>query len=456
VGEARRSFRIAVGLAVAALALVQVHALVQIFRSQPRMQERMVRTARESFLAVRPRVQAALVPGGPEAWHEAARVMAASSSAAEIDFFDPGGARLYSTPTVSPVPHWPGRELIESLTPGAAVMTFGPFTGPAPRILTYAAFPSGERTVIVRLSSPASDLIEDLRERRQLLVGHGIALVILAVLGGMTLLPPPRDPGEGVSPQALGAYEEAMGRLRDHGEALSREHEAERRRMEGEIRESQAMARAGELTAGIVHEVRNGLGTILGYARLLERDESSPAATDAARGIREECETLEIVVRRFMEFVKHETVNVATFDLGRMLSRVVARESRHRSAAVVRVDGADELPPFEGDEELLERAFENLVRNALEAAGPRGQVKVYALRDDAAVAVVIEDNGPGIGGKSEDGLKPFYSTKAGGLGLGLPIAYKIVRLHRGDLRLEDREPKGVRVTVRLPQPSRSA
>jgi signal transduction histidine kinase len=96
------------------------------------------------------------------------------------------------------------------------------------------------------------------------------------------------------------------------------------------------------------------------------------------------------------------------------------------------------------------------VRNALEAAGPKGQVKVYALREDGVVQVVIEDDGPGLGGKSEDGLKPFYSTKAGGLGLGLPIAHKIVRLHRGELRLEDRAPKGVRVSVRLPQPSRDA
>src|SRR5262249_33673188 len=167
--------------------------------------------------------------------------------------------------------------------------------GAGRRPLPSAAFPSGDRTVVVRLSSPASDLVEDLRERRQLLMGHGVAIVILAVLGAMTLLPPRRDPGEGVSPQALGAYEEAMGRLRDRGEALSREHEVERRRMEAEIRESQAMARAGELTAGIVHEVRNGLGTILGYARLLERDESSPAAADAARGIREDGATPELV-----------------------------------------------------------------------------------------------------------------------------------------------------------------
>src|SRR5262249_38637077 len=276
----------------------------------------------------------------------------------------------------------------------------------------------------------------------------GVAIVILILLGGLALLPR-REGREGVSAQALGAYEEAMGRLREHGQALSREHEAERRRMEAEIRESQAMARAGELTAGIVHEVRNGLGTILGYARLLEREEASPVVVDAARGIRGECETLEVVVRRFMDFVKHETLNLAAFDLGRMLSRVVARESRNRGPSEVAVAGAADLPPVVGDEELLERAFENLVRNACEAAGPGGRVAIRAAADADRVRVSVEDDGPGLGPGKDDGLKPFFSTKVGGLGLGLPIAQKIVRLHQGELRLADGESKGVVVTVVL-------
>jgi len=62
-----------------------------------------------------------------------------------------------------------------------------------------------------------------------------------------------------------------MERLRDRGEEMTQRHEAERQRMEDAIREKDALVRAGELTAGIAHEVRNGLGTILGYARMLER-----------------------------------------------------------------------------------------------------------------------------------------------------------------------------------------
>src|SRR4029450_6568862 len=100
---------------------------------------------------------------------------------------------------------------------------------------------------------------------------------------------------------ALHAYEQAMVRLRDQGEERSRAHAAERRRMEEQIQDKEAMARAGELTSGMVHEVRNGLGTILGYARLLERGSGNEGEA-IGRHIREECETLEAVVRRFMDF----------------------------------------------------------------------------------------------------------------------------------------------------------
>jgi signal transduction histidine kinase len=63
----------------------------------------------------------------------------------------------------------------------------------------------------------------------------------------------------------------------------------------------------------------------------------------------------------------------------------------------------------------------------------------------------VSDDGPGMPKAQRDGLRPFFTTKAGGLGLGLPIAFKIVRLHGGELTLADRAPRGLEVTVRLPR-----
>ena len=126
----------------------------------------------------------------------------------------------------------------------------------------------------MRVSANARELVEDLRDRRPLLVGHGLAIGLLALLGGLALLPS-RDTAPASSAPALGAYEEAMGRLRDQGEARTREHEAEKRRMEDQVKDSEAMARAGELTSGIVHEVRNGLGDDRGL-RAPAREEARP------------------------------------------------------------------------------------------------------------------------------------------------------------------------------------
>jgi signal transduction histidine kinase len=343
------------------------------------------------------------------------------TSAAEAELFTGGGQRLAAQPRPAPVDHWLTAEDALALRGGPGI-TVGPIAGGGGRLLSYAAVRSGGQDVVLRLATLASDLVEDLRERRQLLVGHGVAMVLLVVVAILATFP--GRPAAASAPRAIGAYVEAM-------------------------QDREAMARAGELTAGMVHEVRNGLGTIVGYARLVEAT-GSPGAVDAATRIREECETLETVVRRFMDFVKREKLNLVPVDLDRMLTRVVARETRGRPGGDVNLQSGGEAGPLTGDEDLLERAFENLVRNAREAAGENGHVWVRATREGDSVVVAISDDGPGIPAATRQGLRPFFTTKPGGLGLGLPTALKIVRLHQGDLVLSDRSPRGLVVTVRLP------
>jgi signal transduction histidine kinase len=440
----RRLLRVAVGLAVVILALLDVQGLVQTLRSEARLRTRVIRATREATSAALPRLAAMLAAGGDRAYAEAAQEAIRSSLASEFEVFNMRGGRLFASPAVAPVRHWPTAADLAAIGTGQ-VLTVGPVSGESSRLLSYVSLRSGGSPVVARLATPVPDLAEDLGERRELLVGHALSLLILVVAGGLALFPA----SAADSPRgALDAYEEAMRRLRERSLAVDKEHEQERLRLTHDLEDREAMARAGELTAGIAHEVRNGLGTILGYARLLERSGAEGEVGDSAQQIREECETLESVVRRFMDFVKRETLAPAAFDLEKMLNRVVARESRSRSGATAAVQGA--FGVLVGDEELLERAFENVVRNALEAAGKGGHVVVEGRRNGATQSVLVRDDGPGMSPEVLQSLRPFYTTKAGGLGLGLAIAFKVVGLHRGEILLGPGLPRGLVVTVSLP------
>jgi len=443
-----RSVRFVVGFALLVVGLVEVYMLLVGARSQRRLRMTTIGRVRAEVALALPALLADLGPGGRESWNAAAHRAVESGLATEVEVWEAGGEVLLSRPTVAPVGHRPDEREAAELRSGAPVAALAQ-AGPVARALTYVPFQDGGRRLLLRLSTPVPDLERDLLERQNGFVAHLAALSVLLLAAVLVFFAPAR-PREPPPTRALDAYEEAMERLRDRGEELTREHVAERRRMEGELREQAAMARAGELTAGIVHEVRNGLGTILGYARMLERDAPGPEVVEAARSIREECETLEAVIRRFMQFVRQETLTVAPFDLVRLLSRVAARESRGRPGADVVLRPPEIAGPVRGDEELLERALENLVRNGREAAGGRGHVWVSAAADAGTVTITIEDDGPGLPPESRDRPRPFFTTKPGGLGLGLPIAFKIIRLHEGELAFEDRAPRGLRAMVRLP------
>jgi signal transduction histidine kinase len=441
VSERRRApVRPVVAVVLLVLGLVEIQGVVQTVRAQTRLRARVIVGLERPLLATWTEIASALHSGGPARWADALAFLRPRTAAAELEVLDfETGTSIVALPRAAPVSHRPPAERKQGLAAGE-VMTFGPVAGSAPRMLTYAAFPSDAGLVLLRLASPAPELVEDLQERRGLLIAHASVLVLLTIAGGLILLPEPRRAAT-AGPSA--PYEEAMEQMRRQGEAQSHRHHEE-------LRDLEAMARAGELTAGMVHEVRNGLGTILGYTRLLDQGSAGGVAHDAAVGIRDECETLETVVRRFVDFVRRETLQVEEFDAARMLQRVIAREQARRAGAPVTL--AADAVPLAADEELLERAFENLVRNAREAAGEHGRVTVEAAAADARVRIAITDDGPGFPA-GVDLLRPFVSLRAGGLGLGLPTASKIIRLHGGTLRLSANRPSGARVDVDLPRRS---
>jgi len=444
----RSSLRTVVVLALALVALFEVVAVLQAVRSARRLQARVLQDAEQRVAAVRPRLDGALARGGPAAWDEVAALALGLGLANEVEVLDRAGRSLFARPGPAPVARALRKDQFDRVVQGGA-LTLAAQEGPQARALCYLPLPADGPDRVLRLASLAGDLEDELGEGRQAFLGNVAALAALAVAAlfllrrTSPLSPPPAT--------ALHAYEQALERLRDQGERAESRHAEERRRMEEALREREAMARAGELTAGMAHEVRNGLGTILGYARLIERAGLPEDPTSSARAIREECQTLETVVRRFTDFVRVEELHLAPSDLSSLLGRVVAREQRSHDRVRARLVGLDAPLAIVADEELLERALENLVRNAVQAAqASGGHVEVQASRSGGSVEILIEDDGPGLAPDHPQQIRPFYTTRPGGLGLGLPLARKIVLLHGGELELERREPRGTRVALRLP------
>lgn len=220
--------------------------------------------------------------------------------------------------------------------------------------------------------------------------------------------------------------------------------------LEEQLRLKEALARLGELTAGLAHEFRNGLATIHGYGRLLDPQALPEQARTCVEGIRAETISLGEVVTNFLRFARPEQLTLAPVDLKAVVTRAI--DDVPGAAAAVTLEG--NFPVVNGDDVLLRRAFGNLFRNSLEACEGSGMPPSIYVRGDQthdAAQVVIEDNGPGF---TPDYLgklfQPFATTKANGTGLGLAIVQKVIVSHNGLITATNRPEGGAHFRIRLP------
>ena len=217
----------------------------------------------------------------------------------------------------------------------------------------------------------------------------------------------------------------------------------------------EALARLGELTAGIAHEFRNGLATIHGYSRLLVPEALPAAYRPYVEGIRNETEALGQVVTNFLKFARPETVSFAPVALGPLVRRA-SDDLRHELPAGTVIEVRGDFGGIQGDDVLLKQVFGNLLRNAAEACESVGVQPVIAIEGDVdqkrgSCEVSVSDNGPGIPETSRDRVfQPFFTTRSRGTGLGLAIVQKIVVTHNGRVAVGVSSGGGARIDLTFP------
>ncbi len=225
--------------------------------------------------------------------------------------------------------------------------------------------------------------------------------------------------------------------------------------MEDQLRLKEALARLGELTAGLAHEFRNGLATIHGYARLLDPALLPERYRPYVKSLRAETDQLGRVVTNFLNFAKPESISCVRMSLREVAARA-ADDARRELPEGAQIQITGEFGDIEGDEQLLKQAFDNLYRNAVQACGGSGTVPAIVVhgevdRQHRVSRVCVDDNGPGIPDAERVRVfQPFFTTRSAGTGLGLAIVQKIVLAHNGRVSVADSPRGGARFELVLP------
>jgi two-component system sensor histidine kinase TtrS len=246
--------------------------------------------------------------------------------------------------------------------------------------------------------------------------------------------------------------------IRKRTRELEEAHELVRLK-DAKMEHAMRLSLMGEMASSLAHEINQPLAAILSYARGCERRLAHGAD---AEGVREaigriavQAERAGDIVRRMREFVRKNPARQEPLEPAAMFRDALALFEPSAMARDLRVeaDVPESLPMVRADRLQLEEVTLNLLQNALEAVDGQMDKKVSltVAREGPAIVAAVSDNGPGLAPEAREKLfEAFFTTKPGGLGLGLSLSRSIVEAHGGHLSVDDHAPAGTTFRIYLP------
>jgi signal transduction histidine kinase len=223
--------------------------------------------------------------------------------------------------------------------------------------------------------------------------------------------------------------------------------------------ESRQYAELAELAGSFIHEIKNHLSTLGLNLQLLAEDFEEPQsqrerrALERTQRLQTECQRLVDVSNDFLRFARLKDLEFQPVALGDVLEELLeffgptARQANIDIKCYVPAD----LPAVLLDRELFKQALLNLLLNAQQAMLLGGEVTVQASADQGGVCLSVIDTGNGMTPEvAARAFRPFFSTRAGGTGLGLATTRKIIEAHGGTIDLESEVGRGTKFTIHLP------
>jgi len=227
----------------------------------------------------------------------------------------------------------------------------------------------------------------------------------------------------------------------------------ERVRLEEDLRQAQRQEALGRLAGGIAHDFNNLLTVMMGYASLALKDNLADPLRQNIGEILNAARRAAAITERLRAFGRRQALRAAPFELNAMVRSMQGTLNKLVEGDVDLHYELSETPLFvRADAAQIEQVLMNLVLNARQAITGWGQIIVRtAPAPQEFVKIEVEDTGSGIEpGVMEHIFDPYFTTRSAGTGLGLSMAYGIVKQSNGDIRVDSRPGRGSLFTVLLP------
>ena len=263
-----------------------------------------------------------------------------------------------------------------------------------------------------------------------------------------------RIAGGELSASVVATSSDELGRLVDDFNRMARDLARQR----AELERTNRLEAWAEMARQVAHEIKNPLTPIQLNAEHLRRVNTdrggplSPVLDQSVNTILGQVKLLRQIASEFSSFASSPTVQRAPVDSAALLHEIV---DPYRSALAdqiqFNVDVPSNLPPVYIDRTLITRSLTNITENALHAMGARGTLSIVAGQDEDVVRIRISDTGAGMDADAlARAFEPYFSTKASGTGLGLPIAKRNVELSGGTISMTSLRGQGTTVEITLP------
>lgn len=223
------------------------------------------------------------------------------------------------------------------------------------------------------------------------------------------------------------------------------------RRHQKELEKGQYLAGIGQVATTIVHDLKNPLIVIMGFAKRIRDGKGN--IDRAAQTIIESAENMQKIVHDVLDFSKPIKLELKEEDLGSIVRKACdfCKLKADEKGVTLSVDIPDHTVKHLIDGFAMQRALVNLINNGIEASAKGQLVTVFVKTGSQYQTIRIKDVGSGMDReKIENVFTPFYSKKSKGTGLGMPIAKKIIEGHQGKIHINSHLGQGTEITIELP------